>query len=91
MEDDISPVLAPKKEALKEEPVDNSSPLKSTTSTAGRGTPSTSKSSKGKRKSSTEESKTPNSAPMKKVKTENVRLVLCNSNYILYFGLQVSL
>ncbi|KAK6149688.1 hypothetical protein DH2020_017213 [Rehmannia glutinosa] len=69
-EDDISPVLAPKKEAPKEEPVDNS-PLKSTTSGTGRGTPSTSKSSKGKRKSNGEESKTPNGAPLKKVKTEN--------------------
>ncbi|KAK6149685.1 hypothetical protein DH2020_017210 [Rehmannia glutinosa] len=46
---DISPVLAPKKEAPKEEPVDNS-PLKSTTSGTGRGTPSTSKSSKEKEK-----------------------------------------
>ncbi|KAH6768834.1 transcription initiation factor IIF subunit alpha RAP74 [Perilla frutescens var. frutescens] len=70
-EEDISPVLAPKKEAPKEEPVDNSSPLKAATSAAGRGTPSNSKSSKGKRKSSGEESKTPNSAPLKKVKTEN--------------------
>ncbi|KAI3456529.1 hypothetical protein Pfo_013192 [Paulownia fortunei] len=70
-EDDISPVLAPKKEAPKEEPVDNSSPLKSTTSGAGRGTPSSSKSSKGKRKSNGEESKTTNGAPLKKVKTEN--------------------
>ncbi|KAL8469108.1 hypothetical protein ACS0TY_032083 [Phlomoides rotata] len=70
-EEDISPVLAPKKEAPKEEPVDNSSPLKSTTSTAGRGTPSTSKSSKAKRKTSGEESKTSNSAPLKKMKTEN--------------------
>ncbi|XP_057764988.1 transcription initiation factor IIF subunit alpha-like [Salvia miltiorrhiza] len=70
-EDDISPVLAPKKEAPKEEPVDNSSPLKATTSATGRGTPSTSKSSKGKRKSSGDETKTPNGAPLKKMKTEN--------------------
>ncbi|KAK4439414.1 Transcription initiation factor IIF subunit alpha [Sesamum alatum] len=70
-EDDISPVLAPKKETPKEEPVDNSSPLKSTTSGAGRGTPSTSKSSKAKRKSSGEDSKSTSGAPLKKVKTEN--------------------
>ncbi|XP_051125242.1 transcription initiation factor IIF subunit alpha isoform X2 [Andrographis paniculata] len=70
MEDDISPVLAPKKEVPKEEPVDNTSPAKATTSAASRGTPSTSKSSKGKRKSSGEESKASNSAPAKKVKTE---------------------
>ncbi|GFP85113.1 transcription initiation factor iif subunit alpha [Phtheirospermum japonicum] len=70
-EEDISPVFAPKKEAPKEEPVDNSSPLKSTTAGASRGTPSTSKSSKGKRKSNGDESKTPNTAPPKKVKTEN--------------------
>ncbi|KAL3627402.1 Transcription initiation factor IIF subunit alpha [Castilleja foliolosa] len=70
-EEDISPVIAPKKEALKEEPVDNS-PLKSTTAGASRGTPSASKSSKGKRKSNGDESKTtPNAAPQKKVKTEN--------------------
>ncbi|EYU27712.1 hypothetical protein ABFS82_13G131500 [Erythranthe guttata] len=69
MEDDISPVLAPKKEAPKEEPIDNS-PLKSTTSGAGRGTPNGSK-SKSKRKSNGEESKTTNGAPLKKAKTEN--------------------
>ncbi|XP_022868307.1 transcription initiation factor IIF subunit alpha-like isoform X1 [Olea europaea var. sylvestris] len=71
MEDDISPVLAPKKEALKEEPVENNSPLKSAASGSSRGTPPTSKSSKGKRKVSGEESKTTNSTPMKKSKTEN--------------------
>ncbi|XP_041995110.1 transcription initiation factor IIF subunit alpha-like [Salvia splendens] len=70
-DDDISPVIAPKKEAPKEEPVHNNSPLKATNSTAGRGTPSTSKSSKGKRKVGSDDSKTPNSAPLKKVKTEN--------------------
>ncbi|KAG6418989.1 hypothetical protein SASPL_121197 [Salvia splendens] len=51
-DDDISPVI-PKKEAPKEEPIHNNSPLKATNSTAGRGTPSTSKSSKGKRKVNT--------------------------------------
>ncbi|KAG8385810.1 hypothetical protein BUALT_Bualt03G0084000 [Buddleja alternifolia] len=71
LEDDISPVLAPKKEAPKEEPVENSSPVKASASGAGRGTPSTSKSSKGKRKGNGEESKTTNGAPLKKVKTEN--------------------
>ncbi|KAL6562295.1 Transcription initiation factor IIF subunit alpha [Orobanche gracilis] len=71
MEDDIPPILAPKKEAPKEEPLNNSSPLKSTTPSAGRGTPSSSKPSKGKRKSTGEESKTLNNAPLKKVKTEN--------------------
>lgn len=84
-------MIAPKKETPKEEPVDNSSPLKATTSAAGRGTPSTSKSSKAKRKSSGEESKTPNGAPLKKVKTENVRLVWCNNCiYIIYLGLHLS-
>lgn len=72
MEDDISPVLAPKKEVTKEEPVDNTTPTKSTTSAAGRGTPSTSKTSKGKRKSNGEEQKSSNSAPAKKVKTDHV-------------------
>ncbi|KAK4485021.1 hypothetical protein RD792_007629 [Penstemon davidsonii] len=75
IDDDITPpVLAPKKEALKEEPVENTSPLKATTSGAGRGTPSSLKSSKGKRKNNAEESKTTNGAPQKKLKSENVFL-----------------
>ena len=76
-------MIAPKKEAPKEEPVHNNSPLKATNSTSGRGTPSTSKSSKGKRKVSSDDAKTPNSAPLKKVKTENVRLHLCSSAHLL--------
>lgn len=73
MEDDISPVLAPKqKEALKEEPAENNStPSKPVASGSARGTPSTSKSAKGKRKINAEESKVTNSAPLKKVKSEN--------------------
>lgn len=73
MEDDISPVLAPKqKEALKEEPAENTStPPKPVASGSARGTPSTSKSAKGKRKINGEESKVSNSAPLKKVKSEN--------------------
>ncbi|KAL2473434.1 Transcription initiation factor IIF subunit alpha [Forsythia ovata] len=70
MEDEISPVLTLKKEAPKEEPVENSSPLK-TTSGPGRGTPSTSKSAKGKRKINGDESKATNGVPLKKIKTEN--------------------
>ncbi|KAL2524047.1 transcription activator [Abeliophyllum distichum] len=70
MEDEIPPVLAPKKEAPKEEPVENSSPLK-TTSGPGHGTPSTSKSAKGKRKINGDESKATNGVPLKKIKTEN--------------------
>ncbi|KAL3818475.1 hypothetical protein ACJIZ3_004380 [Penstemon smallii] len=66
----VSPVLAPKKESLKEEPVENTSPLKTTTSGAG-WTPSSLKSSKGKRKINGEESKTTDGVPLKKVKTEN--------------------
>lgn len=78
MEDDISPVLAPKqKEALKEEPVENNStPSKPVASGSARGTPSTSKSAKGKRKINAEESKVTNSAPLKKVKSENVNKAL---------------
>ncbi|KAI5662264.1 hypothetical protein M9H77_21587 [Catharanthus roseus] len=72
MEDDISPALAPKqKEALKEEPTENTSPVKPPTSGSARGTPSTSKSAKGKRKMNSEEAKATNSAPLKKVKSEN--------------------
>ncbi|XP_075495331.1 uncharacterized protein LOC142532772 [Primulina tabacum] len=58
IEDDISPVLAPKKEAPNEKPVENSAPLKATTSGSGHGRPFTSKSSKGKRKIGVEESTT---------------------------------
>ncbi|KAL7213673.1 hypothetical protein ACSBR2_016239 [Camellia fascicularis] len=71
MEDDISPVLAPKqKDAPKEEPVDNS-PLKPASLGSARGTPTTSKSAKGKRKVSGDDAKANNGAPPKKVKTEN--------------------
>ncbi|XP_073307903.1 transcription initiation factor IIF subunit alpha-like [Primulina huaijiensis] len=71
MEDDISPVHAPKKEAPNEKPAEYSTPPKATTSGAGRVTPSSSKSSKSKRKGNGEDSKTPNAAPLKKLKTEN--------------------
>ncbi|MED6157092.1 Transcription initiation factor IIF subunit alpha [Stylosanthes scabra] len=68
----IPPAFAPKqKDAPKEEPADNS-PLKPAAAGTARGTPSTSKSSKGKRKLN-EESKASNSAQLKKVKTENVK------------------
>ncbi|KAA8515586.1 hypothetical protein F0562_018803 [Nyssa sinensis] len=73
MDDEIglSPVLAPKqKEAPKEEPVDNS-PSKAAPSGSARGTPSTSKSAKGKRKINGDDAKGSNGAPPKKVKTEN--------------------
>ncbi|KAK2992238.1 hypothetical protein RJ640_005725 [Escallonia rubra] len=70
-EDELSPVLAPKqKDAPKDEPADNS-PVKSATTGSARGTPSTSKSAKGKRKSNGEDTK-PSGAPSKKVKSENV-------------------
>ncbi|CAL5345545.1 unnamed protein product [Camellia sinensis] len=73
IEDDIgsSPVLAPKqKDAPKEEPVDNS-PLKPASSGSARGTPTTSKSTKAKRKINGDDAKASNGAPPKKVKTEN--------------------
>ncbi|KAJ1427151.1 Winged helix-like DNA-binding domain superfamily [Sesbania bispinosa] len=72
MDDEVGapPVLASKqKDAPKEEPADNS-PLKPTATGTARGTSSTSKSSKGKRKLN-EETKASNGAPPKKVKTEN--------------------
>lgn len=71
MEDDTSPVLAPKqRDAPKEEPVDNS-PLKPASLGSARGTPTTSK-SKGKRKTNGDDAKSSNNgAPPKKVKTEN--------------------
>uniref|UniRef100_A0A5B7BCI8 Transcription initiation factor IIF subunit alpha n=1 Tax=Davidia involucrata TaxID=16924 RepID=A0A5B7BCI8_DAVIN len=73
MDDEIglSPVLAPKqKDAPKEEPIDNS-PLKPASSGSARGTPTTSKSAKGKRKINGDDVKASNGAPPKKVKTEN--------------------
>ncbi|KAL8118116.1 hypothetical protein AgCh_015861 [Apium graveolens] len=72
-EDEISasPILAPKKkDAPKEEPVDNS-PLKPISSTPARGTSSTSKSAKGKRKVSADDAKAAITVPSKKAKTEN--------------------
>lgn len=69
-EDGVPPVTAIKqKDAPKEEPVDNS-PSKTMATGSARGTPSSSKSSKGKRKSN-EEAKPSNGATPKKVKTEN--------------------
>ncbi|KAI9161415.1 hypothetical protein LWI28_017164 [Acer negundo] len=69
---DLSPVLAPKpKDTIKkEEPVDNS-PSKPAPSGSARGTPSASKSAKGKRKSNGDDAKASTAAPPKKVKTEN--------------------
>lgn len=70
-ENGSSPVLAPKqKDALKEEPLDNS-PSKTATAGSARGTPSQSKSSKAKRKPGADDLKMANGTPSKKVKTEN--------------------
>lgn len=83
MEDEIglSPVLAPKqKDAPKEEPAENS-PVKTAPSGSARGTPSTSKSAKAKRKLNGDDAKASNGAPPKKVKTENVRLSFMNLFY----------
>ncbi|KAG9147403.1 hypothetical protein Leryth_019661 [Lithospermum erythrorhizon] len=71
LEDDI-PVLAPKKEVVKDEPIDTSPPSKPAASGSSRATPSTTKTSKGKRKTSDDEPKSASGAPTKKVKTENV-------------------
>ncbi|XP_044496106.1 transcription initiation factor IIF subunit alpha [Mangifera indica] len=72
MDDDIGfpSVLAPKQKDTpkKEEPADNSPSKPAPSGT--KGTP-VSKSSKGKRKSNGDDAKTSNSAPLKKVKTEN--------------------
>ncbi|XP_061339847.1 transcription initiation factor IIF subunit alpha-like [Gastrolobium bilobum] len=66
----IPPAISSKqKDAPKEEPADNSPSKPAATGTA-RGTTSSSKTSKGKRKLN-EETKTSNGAPPKKVKTEN--------------------
>ncbi|KAG7959535.1 hypothetical protein I3843_10G075000 [Carya illinoinensis] len=72
MDDEIglSPVLAPKKDALKEEHAENS-PVKSVPSGPARGTPPTSKSAKVKRKLCGDDAKASNGASPKKVMTEN--------------------
>lgn len=75
MDDDIAlpQVLAPKqKDAPKQEPVDNSPIKPGTSGSAARANPSASKSVKGKRKLNGDDAKASNSAPPKKVKTENV-------------------
>lgn len=59
------------KDSPKEEPVDIS-PSKPAPSTSAKGTPSASKSAKGKRKLNGDDAKASNAAPPKKVKTENV-------------------
>lgn len=73
MDDEIGlpPAVAPKKEAPKEEPADNT-PVKPVPSGSAKGTPSSSKSSKAKRKLNGDDAKTSNGALPKKVKTENV-------------------
>ncbi|KAF3340518.1 transcription initiation factor IIF subunit alpha [Carex littledalei] len=73
-EDEASPVLAPnKKEAMKDEPDVDKSPSKpedTKPGKGGKGTPASSKSNKGKRKATNEESKLGSSAPSKKPKAE---------------------
>eukprot|EP00262_Sarcandra_glabra_P001346 TRINITY_DN1140_c0_g1_i1.p1 TRINITY_DN1140_c0_g1~~TRINITY_DN1140_c0_g1_i1.p1 ORF type:complete len:541 (+),score=165.02 TRINITY_DN1140_c0_g1_i1:179-1801(+) len=73
MDDEIglSPVLAPKqKDAPKEEPTDNS-PSKTIPPGSARGTPSSSKSGKAKRKPNGDDVKMSNGASAKKVKMDN--------------------
>lgn len=79
-EDEASPVLAPnKKEAVKDEPDVDKSPSKpedTKPGKGGKGTPASSKSNKGKRKATNEESKPNSTAPSKKPKAEPVSLSL---------------
>ncbi|PQQ21172.1 transcription initiation factor IIF subunit alpha isoform X2 [Prunus yedoensis var. nudiflora] len=75
MDDDIGfpQAAAPKqKDAPKEEPSDNS-PSKPVPSGSARGTPSTAKSAKGKRKLSADDAKTSNSAPPKKEQKVSIK------------------
>ena len=74
MDDDIAltPPVAQKKDAAKEEPAETS-PSKPAPPSSAKGTASASKSSKGKRKMNGDDAKPSNNgAPPKKVKTENV-------------------
>ncbi|XVF27991.1 hypothetical protein REPUB_Repub14bG0157300 [Reevesia pubescens] len=68
VDDDISFNPVPK-DAPKEEPADNS-PVKPAPSASARGTPTMSKSAKGKRKANGDDTKGSNGAPLKKVKSE---------------------
>ncbi|KAF2302337.1 hypothetical protein GH714_034143 [Hevea brasiliensis] len=61
----VSSVLAPKKDAPKEEPADNS-PTKPIPSGSAKGTPSTSKSAKGKRKLNGDDSKASTGGPQRR-------------------------
>lgn len=73
----MSPVLAPKqKDTPKDEPADSSPSKPVPPSGSARGTPAASKSSKTKRKFGSDEVKSSNGAPVKKVKTDNVCLCL---------------
>ncbi|GAB2301030.1 hypothetical protein Dimus_035066 [Dionaea muscipula] len=75
-EDRPSPVLAPKlKDAIKEEPSENS-PSKPVPGGSTKGTPSSSKPAKGKRKTNGDDPKAANHTPAKKVKIENVNICL---------------
>ncbi|KAM0942991.1 putative transcription factor C2H2 family [Dioscorea sansibarensis] len=66
-----SPVLAPKlKDGPKDEPADNS-PSKSAPNGSTKSTPPSSKSAKTKRKPGSDDAKSSNGAPSKKMKTEN--------------------
>ncbi|WOL15601.1 transcription initiation factor IIF subunit alpha-like [Canna indica] len=68
----LSPVLAPKqKDVPKDEPAENTPSKAAPPSGSTRNTPATSKSSKAKRKSGSEDAKTSNGAPAKKSKTDN--------------------
>lgn len=74
MDDDIAltPPVAQKKDAPKEEPAETT-PSKPTPPASSKGTPTTSKTAKGKRKINGDDVKPSiNGAPPKKVKTENV-------------------
>lgn len=68
-DDDLN-LPSKQKDAPKQEPVENS-PLKQVPPASARGTPPTSKSSKGKRKANGDSVKSTTATPMKKVKTEN--------------------
>ena len=74
-EDNVSPVLAPKRKEVPKEESMETTPVKTAAAAAGRTTPASSVAPKGKRKAGADESKSVPPASSKKVKAETTQEV----------------
>ena len=74
-EDNVSPVLAPKRKEVPKEDSMETTPVKAAAVVAGRTTPASSVAPKGKRKAGADESKSGLTASSKKVKAETTQEV----------------